>query len=81
MRYRRNIGQLMKRSIRVARMREAGRADGTTRSRRGWFPNYLLKSISVGLEHLDASKYGAAYLNLQPGDVIIPLPRRTYLSH
>ena len=81
MRYRRNTGQLMKQSMRVTRMREAGRAYGTIRSKTGWFPNYFLKSSSVGLENFDASKYGAAYLDLQQGDVIIPMARPTYLSH
>ena len=71
----------LKQGVRVTRMSEAGWAYGTIGSKTGWFPNYVLKSSSVGLEDFDASKYSAAYLDLQQGDVIIPLTRPTYLSH
>ena len=62
-------------------MNEAGWAYGTVGCKMGWFPNDFLNSSNVALENFDASIYGAAYLDLREGDVIIRLAIPKYPSH
>ena len=62
-------------------MSEAGWAYGAVGCKMGWFPNESLNSSNVALVNFDASTYGAAYLNLREGDVIIRLAIPKYPSH
>ena len=70
-----------KKGASVTPMSEAGWAYGALRCETGWFPNAFVNSSNVALANFDGSSYGAEYLKLQEGDVIIRLAIPKYPFH